>query len=52
MHSALTDLALDHLIIIYPGDKVFLLAEKITVCGLELITRNEFNKILEDLLKK
>ena len=37
MHTALQDLALNHLYVIYPGDKQFVLTEKITVCGLSLL---------------
>ncbi len=32
---ALNDLNLDHLFIITPGDKQYLLEEKITACGLD-----------------
>ncbi len=35
MHSALVDLALDKLIIIYPGDQNYALTEKIIVCCLD-----------------
>lgn len=41
MHSALNDLALDRLFIIYPGDQVFPLTEKITACGLISFIRNK-----------
>lgn len=34
MHSALQDLKLDHLYIIYPGTKTFPMTENITVCNL------------------
>jgi len=37
MRIALEDLQLDYLIIVYPGNKIFPLSEKITVCGLEQI---------------
>ena len=35
MHSALADLKLDQLFIIYPGDRHFPLSDKITVSGLQ-----------------
>jgi len=35
MHSALHDLSLEKLIIIYPGKQQYALTEKITVCGLD-----------------
>lgn len=44
MHSAITDLSLDHLGIIYPGDKIFPLTDKISVYGLETIVTGEFMK--------
>lgn len=40
MHSALKDLALDHLFIIYPGDQMFPLAETITASGLTAFMRS------------
>lgn len=40
MHSALKDLALDHLFIIYPGDQMFPLAETITAFGLAAFMRS------------
>lgn len=37
MKIALENLKLDHLVIVYPGNKIFPLSEKITACGLEQI---------------
>lgn len=42
MRIALEDLKLDHLALIYPGDKIFPLDEKIVVYGLETIATGEF----------
>lgn len=50
IHSALEDLKLDHVILVYPGNKHFPLADKVTVCGLELIATGEFQKLLADIL--
>lgn len=44
MHSALNDLKLDHILVIYPGDQIFPLTEKISVYGLETIVTGEFAK--------
>ena len=38
MHVALQDLALDHLFVIYPGTMKFPIHEKITMCGLDVIS--------------
>lgn len=46
MHVALQDLNLDYLFIIFPGDKRFPMHEKITACGLQLISE------LSELIKK
>lgn len=35
MHTALADLKLDHLYVVYPGKLTFPMSEKITACGLE-----------------
>lgn len=37
MHIALSDLALDHLTVIYPGDRPYLLADRVTVIPLAAI---------------
>ena len=50
MHSALNDLKLDHLIIVYPGDHIFPLTEKISVFGLETIITGEFAKKIFELI--
>lgn len=42
MHTALADLKLDHLILIYPGSLIFPLAEGITAYGLETIAKGTF----------
>jgi predicted AAA+ superfamily ATPase len=42
MHIALEDLKLDHLGIIYPGNKIFPISDKISVYGLETIETGEF----------
>lgn len=45
MHSAIKDLNLDHLFVIYPGDKIFPLTDKITVSGLQIfINQNPLDK--------
>ncbi|HSW73836.1 MAG TPA: ATP-binding protein [Candidatus Limnocylindria bacterium] len=38
MHIALEDLKLDHLYIIFPGKTRFVMQEKITACGLEVLS--------------
>lgn len=50
IHSALEDLKLDHVILVYPGNKHFPLADKVTVCGLELIATGEFQQMLAAIL--
>ncbi|MBS0286542.1 MAG: ATP-binding protein [Proteobacteria bacterium] len=40
MHIALSDLHLEQLVVIYPGDKQYQPHEKIFVCGLETFLRN------------
>jgi len=50
IHSALEDLKLDHVVIVYPGNKSFPLSDKVTVCGLELIATGEFQKVLTEIL--
>ena len=42
MTIALYDLKLDHLFVVYPGDKIFPLSEEVTCCGLETIGTGEF----------
>lgn len=44
MHSALSDLKLDHLYVIYPGQKDIPLHEKITAIGLEMWVKQESKK--------
>jgi hypothetical protein len=51
MHIAIADLKLDHLALIYPGDKIFPLTEQITAYGLETIATGEFMINLQDALK-
>lgn len=46
MHSALEDLKLDQLIVVYPGDQIFPLTEKIWVYGLKTIETGQFMKKL------
>lgn len=46
MHTALQDLHLDYLFIIFPGDKRFPMHEKIMACGLQLVPE------LHELIKK
>lgn len=47
MHTSLTDLALDKLIIVYPGKEIFPLTEKISAYGLETIATGAFmNQLL------
>ena len=41
MSIALEDLKLNHLGIIYPGDKIFPLTKKITAYGLKAIAKKE-----------
>lgn len=43
MHSAVADLKLDQLLVIYPGQQVFKLTETITACGLESFIDNKMN---------
>jgi len=38
MHIALTDLKLDHLYIIFPGQICFPVSDQITVCGLDKLS--------------
>jgi len=45
MRMAIADLGLDHLYIVYPGDRIYPKDEKITVCGLEAIASGEFFKL-------
>ena len=40
MRIALSDLKLDHLIVVYPGNEIFPLDEKITAQGLETIAEH------------
>lgn len=37
MHIALQDLKLDHLYVVYPGNRLFTIQEKITACGFDLL---------------
>jgi predicted AAA+ superfamily ATPase len=46
MKNALEDLKLDHLIVVYPGDKAFPLAEKIMVYGLEHVCSHSLHSLL------
>src|SRR3990167_1363600 len=39
MNIALEDLKLDHLYLIFPGDREFPLTEKVTACGLEVLEK-------------
>ena len=39
MHIALADLKLDHLYVIFPGDRSFPLTEQITAYGFELLQK-------------
>lgn len=47
MNIALKDLSLDHLLLLYPGDKIAPLSDKITLYGLETIATGEFMKHLK-----
>jgi predicted AAA+ superfamily ATPase len=38
MHTALADLKLNHLLVIYPGERIFPLTDSITACGIERLT--------------
>ena len=51
IHSALEDLKLDHVVILYPGNKQFPFADNVTVCGLELIATGEFQRVLDVILR-
>lgn len=51
IHSALEDLKLDHVVIIYPGNKQFPFADKVSMCGLELIATGEFKRMIEEIVK-
>lgn len=42
MHTALEDLKLDHLILVYPGDAIFKIDAKITAYGLASIAKGTF----------
>ena len=42
MHIALKDLKLDHLILVYPGNKIFPMTEDITAYGLDTIAQGTF----------
>lgn len=44
MHTAMADLKLDHLAVIYPGSLMFPLAENITAYGLDMLATGEFMK--------
>ena len=44
MHSALNDLSLDHLAVIYPGSEIYPLSDKITAYGLQSIPTGIFQK--------
>lgn len=50
MRIALEDLKLDHLFIIYPGDKTFPVDHKIDLCGLETVVTGEFEKVVKGRL--
>lgn len=51
MHIAITDLKLDHLALIYLGDKIFPLTDNITAYGLETVATGEFILKLQNALK-
>jgi predicted AAA+ superfamily ATPase len=46
MQTALTDLQLDHLTVIYPGDRAYPLAEQVTVVPLETIVAGEYEPLI------
>lgn len=50
MRIALDDLKLDHLFIIYPGDKSYPADHKIDVLGLETIATGEFEKMIAKVM--
>jgi hypothetical protein len=47
MHSGIENLKLNHLFLIYPGDKLFPLSETVTACGLDTITTKKFHDLLK-----
>lgn len=49
MHIALQDLQLDHLGVIYPGDRIFPMTETITAYGFDTVASGEFTKRMLDL---
>jgi len=49
MHIAIQDLKLDHLGIVYPGNKIFPIRKNITAYGLETIATGDFLKKIQDL---
>jgi uncharacterized protein len=51
MRIVLEDLKLDHLFVIYPGDKIFSLEKNIDLYGLETIATGEFLKNIAKVLK-
>ncbi len=44
MHNALKDLSLDHLAVIYPGEDIYPLSDKITAYGLQSIATGAFKE--------
>ena len=46
MHIAQKDLALDSLIVVYPGSEIFPLTEKIFACGIDAISTDKFKQCL------
>lgn len=50
MYTALEDLKLDHLFIMYPGEHLYLKEDKISLAGLETIASGEFMKYLSQIV--
>jgi predicted AAA+ superfamily ATPase len=50
MHIALEDLKLNHLVLVFPGDVIFPITDKITVYGLETMATGEFEKGIQAFL--
>jgi uncharacterized protein len=47
MHSALADLQLDHLVVLYPGDRRYPLADRVTVVPLTALSQADAARLLE-----
>ena len=45
MHIAMDDLRLDHLFVVYPGDRIFPMADKVTAGGLSELVLELNNKL-------